>query len=340
MAEGQTKSDSLPESQEANEGLKQNIGGLLDQAGLDRLMEPDSLFGSEQEESETPDPTHPVENEAEDGDDEEKESTEPSGEENEDSETESEVLSQSEEDDESGKGQDGLLKRIGKLTAIRKEAEGKVSTLEDEVADLRAQLEQKGDEAPTVVNSNVPYSSVVTIKDVDAKLTEAQEVYDWAEDNPSGAVQGDKDYSEEDVLAIKRRARKALRDLPKRKDYLLRERENSNVVENAFPYWKDRSSNGYQEAMEIIKNRPSLKQYPTWKADVTMFQLGLQAYKEMTTDKQPKAKPVKAPNQPSAPTEAPVVSKPAQAKSASARKNFNSEPTADALANVLETDYL
>ena len=75
-----------------------------------------------------------------------KESTEPSGEENEDSETESEVLSQSEEDDESGKGQDGLLKRIGKLTAIRKEAEGKVSTLEDEVADLRAQLEQKGDE--------------------------------------------------------------------------------------------------------------------------------------------------------------------------------------------------
>ena len=71
MAEGQTKSDSLPESQEANEGLKQNIGGLLDQAGLDRLMEPDSLFGSEQEESETPDPTHPVENEAEDGDDEE-----------------------------------------------------------------------------------------------------------------------------------------------------------------------------------------------------------------------------------------------------------------------------
>ena len=92
--------------------------------------------------------------------------------------------------------------------------------------------------------------------------------------------------------------------------------------------------------MEIIKNRPSLKQYPTWKADVTMFQLGLQAYKEMTTDKQPKAKPTKAPKQPSAPAEAPVVSKPAQAKSVAARKNFNSGGTVDALANVLENDYL
>tara|TARA_B100001250_G_scaffold62250_2_gene48693 strand:+ start:2134 stop:3153 length:1020 start_codon:yes stop_codon:yes gene_type:complete len=336
MAEGQTKSDSLPESQEANEGLKQNIGGLLDQAGLDRLMEPDSLFEPEQEESETPDPTHPVENEAEDGDDEEKESTEPSGEENEDSETESEVLSQSEEDDESGKGQDGLLKRIGKLTAIRKEAEGKVSTLEDEVADLRAQLEQKGDEAPTVVNSNVPYSSVVTIKDVDAKLTEAQEVYDWAEDNPNGAVQGDKDYSEEDVLAIKRRARKALRDLPKRKDYLLRERENSNVVENAFPYWKDRSHPMYQQAMEIVRNRPEIKSHAEWKADVTIYQMGLMAYEELQNSRGQKKPVAKAPAQPTKPTAAKKsVSKEKQKKS-NAVKNFTTRRDRDSLTELMK----
>ena len=121
MAEGQTTGDSLPESQEAKEGLTPNIGGLLDQAGLDRILEPDALLEPEQEASE-PEPTHPAEDEAEKGDDEEKESSEPRGEENKDSEPESEVLSQS-EDDESEKGQDGLLKRIGKLTAIRKEAE-------------------------------------------------------------------------------------------------------------------------------------------------------------------------------------------------------------------------
>ena len=196
MAEGQTTTgDSLPESQEANEGLNSK-SGLFDQAGLERILAPDEMLDSGQEASE-PEPTHPAEDEAEQGETENvEESAEPSGEEETDSETESEVLSQSEEDDESGGKQDGLLKRIGKLTAIRKEAEDKVSTLEDEVADLRAQLEQKSD-GPAVVNSNVPYSEVTTIKDVDSKLAEAQEVYDWAEDNPNGAVQGDKDYTEE-----------------------------------------------------------------------------------------------------------------------------------------------
>lgn len=39
----------------------------------------------------------------------------------------------------------GLLKRIDKLTAKRKEAEGKVDSLEDEVNLLRKQLEEKDD---------------------------------------------------------------------------------------------------------------------------------------------------------------------------------------------------
>jgi hypothetical protein len=92
--------------------------------------------------------------------------------------------------------------------------------------------------------------------------------------------------------------------------------------------------------MEIIKNRPGLKTYPTWKADVTMFQLGLQAYKEMTTDKQPRPKAKAAPKQPSAPSQAPVVDKPQQARSNSARKAFKTDGDTDALAKVLETDYL
>jgi len=335
MAEGQNTGDSLPESQEATEGLKQNIGGLLDQAGLDRILEPDALFESEQEASE-PEPTHPAEDEAEEGTEEVDESAKPSGEEKTDSETESEVLSQSEEDDESGKGQDGLLKRIGKLTAIRKEAEGKVSSLEDQVADLRAQLEQKGDESPAVVNSNVPYSDVVTVKDVESKLTEAQEVYDWAEDNPNGTVQGDKDYSEEDVLAIKRKARKALRDLPRRKDYLLRERENSSVVETAFPYWKDRSHPMYQQAMEIVRNRPEIKSHAEWKADVTIYQLGLMAYEELQSSRSQKKSVVKAPAQPTKPTAAKrSVSKDKQAKS-NAVKNFTQRRDRDSLTELMK----
>ena len=51
MAEGQTKSDSLPESQEANEGLKQNIEVFRPSGTWTVLWSLDSLFGSEQEES-------------------------------------------------------------------------------------------------------------------------------------------------------------------------------------------------------------------------------------------------------------------------------------------------
>ena len=330
MAEGQTTGDSLPESQEAKEGLTTNIGGLLDQAGLDRILEPDALLEPEQEASE-PEPTHPAEDEAEKGDDEEKESSEPSGEENKDSEPESEVLSQS-EDDESEKGQDGLLKRIGKLPASRKEAEAKASSLEDQVADLRAQLEQKGEESPAVVNSNVPYSDVVTVKDVEAKLSEAQ----GAEEHPTGTVPGEKDYSEEDVLSIKRRARKALRDLPKRKDYLLRERENSSVVENAFPYWKDRSHPMFQQAMEIVRNRPEIKSHAEWKADVTIYQLGLMAYEELQSSSNQKKPVAKAPAQPTKPTAAKKsVSKEKQAKD-NVVNNFTQRRDRDSLTELMK----
>jgi hypothetical protein len=168
---------------------------------------------------------------------------------------------------------------------------------------------------------------------------------EWAEDNADGTEvtnsQGEEvSYSKEDVTQIKRNARKALRtQLPEQKNYLDEETDVNQRVEQIFPYWKDRSSVGYQEGMEIVKNRPALKNYPTWKADVTMFQLGLQAYKEMTTDKQPKAK-AKAPSQPSAPSQAPIVDKPKQARSSSARKVFNVDKDTDALAKILETDYL
>ena len=78
MAEGQpTTGDSLPEAQEANEGLN-SISGLFDQAGLERILAPDELLDSGQEASE-PEPTHPAEDEAEQGTENVEESAEPSG---------------------------------------------------------------------------------------------------------------------------------------------------------------------------------------------------------------------------------------------------------------------
>jgi len=332
---------STPQSTEA---VETNIGELLDTDGLASQLErmfdaPDEPAAESAGNEESP----PIEDE-------------PSGE----SEGEAESdLSQVEEepsaevepadevvDDRTENPHKGLLKRIDKLTARRKEAEGRVDGLEDEIKDLRAELDSKDDlsDLPRVAKDN-PYSHLKSISAVNKEVEQAEEILEWAEDNADGTEvtnsQGEEvSYSREDVTQIKRNARKALRtQLPEQENYLREETEVNQRVEQIFPYWKDRSSAGYQEAMEIVKNRPGLKSYPTWKADVTMFQLGLQAYKEMTTDKQPKAK-AKAPSQPSAPSQAPVVDKPQQARSNSARKAFNNNKDTDALAKILESDYL
>jgi hypothetical protein len=332
MADGQNTGDSLPESQEATEGLN-NLGGLIDQAGLARV------FGSTEEteqEATEPEPTPPAD-EAEEGV-KESDSPESSDSGTDESETESKVLSNSEDDDEpvDVKGQDGLLKRISKLTAIRRETEDKVTTLEDENATLRSQLEQKDEQSPAVVNKSNPFGDVRTLKDVESKLQEAQEVYDWAEDHPNGVTQGEKDYSEEDILGIKRRARQALRELPKRREYLSSERENSRLVDDAFPYWKDRSHAMYQQAQEILRNRPEIKNHAEWKADVTIYQLGLMAYSELQNSKGKKTKVAKATAQPSKPAAAPRNTDADTKRKTNAVKNFTERRDRDSLTELMK----
>jgi hypothetical protein len=332
MADGQDTGDSLPESQEATEGLN-NLGGLIDQAGLARV------FGATEEpeqEATEPEPTQPAD-EAEEGV-KESDSPESSDSGNDESETESKVLSNSEDDDEpvDAKGQDGLLKRISKLTAIRRDAEDKVVTLEDENASLRSQLEQKDEQSPAVVDNSNPFGDVKTVKDVESKLQEAQEVYDWAEDHPNGVTQGEKDYTEEDILGIKRRARKALRELPKRREYLNSERENSRLVEEAFPYWKDRSHEMYQQAQEILRNRPELRKHAEWKADVTIYQLGLMAYSELQNSKGKKAKVAKATTQPAKPAAAPKHTDADTKRKTNAVKNFTERRDRDSLTELMK----
>ena len=270
-----------------------------------------------------------------------------------------EVLSQTESEDsaevepaadaDSPSPQKGLLKRIDKLTAKRRVAEGRVDDLESEVKSLREQLESK-EELPELANipSSNPYSNLTSQRAVEKELEKADEILEWCEDNPDGAIvekSGDDDieYSADDVRNIKRNARKSIKKhLPERLDYLREESQVNDQVDKVFTYWKDRSSVGYQEAQDILKNRPEIRTHPTWKADVSIFQLGLQAYREMVNNpKSNLSKPkAKAPAQPSTPTSAPAKAKPAAARSASARKSFDSSRDEDSLANVILNDYL
>jgi len=343
--------DSTPESTEAiNEvdpSQATDTDGLAGQ--LERLLTPE------------PEPAPAAEEPAENAESEESPPDGSSSDEQPEEGEAEEVLSQTESEDsaeaeqtaddtvDSPSPQKGLLKRIDKLTAKRREAEGRVDDLESEVRSLREQLESN-EELPKLANipSANPYSNLTSQRAVEKEMEKADEILEWCEDNPDGAIvekSGDNDieYSADDVRNIKRNARKSIKKhLPERLAYLKEESQVNDQVDKVFTYWKDRSSVGYQEAQEILKNRPEIRTHPTWKADVSIFQLGLQAYREMVSNpKGNSAKPkAKAPAQPSTPTSAPAKAKPAAARSASARKSFDKSKDEDSLANVILNDYL
>ena len=338
-----------------------SIGELLDTDGLanqlERLLESEPEEAPASNEENANEELPPDEGESSDAlEDEESAEEETALSQNEDEPAEAEPALDADEDDveEQAEGDNpnkGLLKRIDKLTAKRREAEGKVDSLESEVAKLRAELDAK-EELPTVPPSDAsnPYSHLNSVQAVEKELDQAEEVLEWCEDNADGAVvknsKGEEiEYSAEDIRGVKKNARKALkRHLPKRLEYLKEESDVAGQVEEVFPYWKDKSSQSYQEAMQILRNRPDLRNHPTWKADVSMFLLGLQSYREMVNNtgaKKAAKKEVKAaPKQPAAPAAAPAQKNPTKARSASARKNFGSDSSVETLANILESDYV
>ena len=345
VAEGDGPSEST-EAIEIDPSQASDEEGLAGQ--LERLLSPE------------PEPAPAAEEPAENAESEESPPDGSSSDEQPEEGEAEEVLSQTESEDsaeaeqaaddaDSPSPQKGLLKRIDKLTAKRRVAEGRVDDLESEVKSLREQLESK-EELPELANipSSNPYSNLTSQRAVEKELEKADEILEWCEDNPDGAIvekSGDDDieYSADDVRNIKRNARKSIKKhLPERLDYLREESQVNGQVDKVFTYWKDRSSVGYQEAQEILKNRPEIRTHPTWKADVSIFQLGLQAYREMVNSpKSNLAKPkAKAPAQPAAPTAAPAEARPAAARSVSARKSFGDERDTDSLANVILNDYL
>ena len=346
VAEGDSPSEST-EAIEVDPSQATDIDGLAGQ--LERLLTPE------------PEPAPAAEESVEDAESEESPPDGSSSDEQPEEGEAEEVLSQTESEDsaeaeqaaddavDSPSPQKGLLKRIDKLTAKRRVAEGRVDDLESEVKSLREQLESK-EELPELGNipGANPYSNLTSQRAVEKEMERADEILEWCEDNPDGAIvekSGDDDveYSADDVRNIKRNARKSIKKhLPERLTYLQEESQVNDQVDKVFTYWKDRSSVGYQEAQEILKNRPEIRTRPTWKADVSIFQLGLQAYREMVNSpKSNLAKPkAKAPAQPAAPTAAPAEARPAAARSVSARKSFGDERDTDSLANVILNDYL
>mgnify|MGYP003137065038 FL=1 len=150
------------------------------------------------------------------------------------------------------------LKRFGRLTAQKREAEAKIAELEGK--------------ATTVTESRVtqeddPLSDVWTAETLQKKETDLQTIEDWAEDSLQLEAQYDDDgeeylvetdgkkYTKQDLLGIRSNARKMLRKggaLDKRSQFLADRQNFDGQALQFFPWMSDESSPEYGEYQQFV----------------------------------------------------------------------------------------
>lgn len=253
-------------------------------------------------------------------------------------EEDSQQQTESEAEDEPA----GVQKRINKLVAQKKEAAAKAEALERELNDARTKLEQLEQQASVpqpVVSADNPFSDVWDEAKLSEEYRKARDLKRWCEDNADGCEVGGKEYSADEIKAIRRRVEDALDvHIPTRHQFLSTYKQVRPVAEATYPWWKDRTNPTYSEAQQVLRQMPQLAMYPDYQIAIGDFLEGRRM--RMERDKAAKAHkaPVKvAPKQPAAPKAAPAKSadKSSEAVKA-ARKSFNQSGSPAELARLLQ----
>ena len=236
----------------------------------------------------------------------------------------------------------GVQKRIDKLTKRAKAAE---EALADEKAKRidaeNAQPEPQAVTAP--VTPDNPFAGLNTLEDVQREEHNAEQVLDWCDDNPDGALvqtkDGEVEYSAEEVRDIRKRASKAIRKwLPQRQQWVRENQQNEEYAHKTYSWWKDKSAAEYQAASNILREFPEVQRFPDYKVIVGDTLMGMQMRLAAEQNgKQPKkaAKPKKAPKQPTAPTAEPAPVDESAARSSSAQQRFAETGDVDDLAQLI-----
>jgi len=251
---------------------------------------------------------------------------------------EQEVLSENQDDDEESLG---FRKRIDKLTRQKKEALEKAESLERELNDAKAKLEQSQVERPAPVQSAAdPFADVWEVGKLNDEWTKARNLKRWCEDNADGCEVEGKEYSAEDVKQIKRRVEDAIDlHIPNRARYLQSYQQIKPIAENLYPWWKDRSAAEYAEAQAVLRQLPQIATLPEYQVLVGDFLAGrkLRLEKESAKGKASAMRPpAKAPSQPGRPTAIPAKKDAAKVGLDAAKSKFTKTGTTTELAQVLK----
>lgn len=252
---------------------------------------------------------------------------------------EQETVPQQEEDEPAG-----VQKRINKLVAQRKEAAAKAEALERELNDARAKLEELQQAPPVaaVGQSDNPFADIWDEAKLNDEYRKARDLRRWCEDNADGCEVAGKEYSADEIKAIRRKVEDAIDvHIPTRHQFLTTYKQVRPVAESVYPWWKDRSNQTYAEAQQVLRQMPQLAMYPDHQIAIGDFLEGRRMRLEREkVAKAPKA-PVKvAPKQPSAPKASPARTDKSASEAKAAKQNFMRTGSSTELARLLQQTIL
>ena len=155
------------------------------------------------------------------------------------------------------------MKRFGKLTAQKKEAENKLRELENSGSSTTEQPQS------TETNEE-PMSTVWTEETMVKKEQDLQAIEDWAEDALQLEPQFDdygeeyqaeahgKRYTKQDIVAIRANARKMTRKggaVEQRREFLARRQQFDGEALHYFPWMSDESSAEFKEYQQLMTEK-------------------------------------------------------------------------------------
>ena len=199
-----------------------------------------------------------------DGEAEEKEPEETAGEESEEEDAEEE------ENEESGNAEIGnskIQKRIDRLTAEKHELREERDAVRAELEALRKQAEAKP--AVVTVDPENPLSSVTDAVALEERVTQAQAVLDWADENREGGsvtVDGEeKFYDAEAVKRIRANAKEVVKAAPKQRSYLEQRARVLPEAQAVYPDFFKAGTTAKAFLDATVKEYPWITRIPTWE---------------------------------------------------------------------------
>ena len=152
------------------------------------------------------------------------------------------------------------LKRFGRLTAQKREAESQIKELESKAESVQQQV-------PAQAEREDPLSDVWTAESLQKKEEELQSIEDWAEDALQLEANYDDDgeeylvevdnkrYTKQELLGIRANARKMLRkggSLSERQNFLDQRQQFDGQALQYFPWMSDESSSEFGEYQQFV----------------------------------------------------------------------------------------